>query len=101
VLTQDGSELGRVTELRTTGHSSSKPHQNLRVTHLQYGPHVAGSELGYTADPAQGPLPLGALIRWWQRRERLAPLSDILKVDQRAGTVTIAHETTHIHPHKA
>jgi hypothetical protein len=101
VLSQSGSELGTVTELRCTGRPRAQPQENLRVTHVQYRPHTVGSELGYTADPAQGPLPLRALIRWWQRGECLAPLSDVVAVDSQAGTVTIAPRDQSRPPHDA
>ena len=99
VLSQSGAVLGTVTDLRCTGRPRAQPQESLRVTHVQYGPHTVGSELGYTDDRTQGPLPLGALIRWWQRGERLAPLADVVAVDPQAGTVTIARETGHVHPH--
>ncbi len=101
VITQTGSELGRVTELRCLGPKAGGRQRSLRVTQLEYGRHTAGSELGYSADPAQGPLLLARAIRWWQRDTRVAPLADVLAVDPDAGTVTITRESSHVHPHEA
>jgi sporulation protein YlmC with PRC-barrel domain len=99
VLARDGSELGVVLELLCAEPASGGHRDHLTVTHVEYGQHVAGSELGYDADPRQGPLAVGAVVRWWQRGHRVAPIEDVVDVDLEAGTLRVASETRHVHPH--
>jgi sporulation protein YlmC with PRC-barrel domain len=99
VFAHDGSELGVVHELLCAEPDPGRDRDHLRVTHVQYGPHRAGSELGYDSDARQGPLVVGAVVRWWQRGQRVAPLEDIVDVDVEAGTLQVRSHTRHVHPH--
>lgn len=100
VFAQDGTELGVVTELLCAEPLDGRVHDHLRVTHVQYGHHAAGSELGYDSDARQGPLVVGAVVRWWQRGHRVAPIEDVVDVDLEAGTLRVASHGSHVHPHQ-
>lgn len=100
VLDADGVELGVVTELLCDPRPTHRPAAGLRVTHLEYGVHAATSELGYNADSRQGPLVVSAVLRWWQRGNRVAALEDLRSLDLEAGTVTVLRHGDHVHPHQ-
>ena len=99
VFARDGSELGVVQELLCTGPGTGRAQGHLRVTHVQYGHHTAGSKLGYDSDSRQGPVVVGAMVRWWQRGHRVAPIEDVVDVDLEAGTLRVTSHTSHVHPH--
>ena len=99
VFARDGSELGVVLELLCTEPASGRRRDHLAVTHIQYGHHPAGSQLGYDADARQGPLVVGAVVRWWQRGHRVASIEDVVDVDLEARTLRVAAHTSHVHPH--
>lgn len=99
VFADDGTELGVVIELLCAEPAGGRPRDHLRVTHLEYGHHEAGSELGYNSDSGQGPLVVGALVRWWQRANRVAPIEDVVDVDLGAGIVRVRSHASHVHPH--
>ena len=100
VFAHDGSELGVVQELYGVRPGTGRAHHHLRVTHVQYGHHTAGAELGYDADARQGPLVVGAVVRWWQRGHRVAPIEDVVDVDLEAGTLRVTSQARHVHPHE-
>jgi hypothetical protein len=100
VFGRDGSELGVVQELLCVGPGTGHARDHLRVTHIQYGHHAAGSQLGYDSDARQGPLVVGAVVRWWQRGHRVAPIGDVVDVDLEAGTLRVASHDGHVHPHE-
>jgi sporulation protein YlmC with PRC-barrel domain len=95
-----GTALGVVTEVLGAVQPGRRPLEGLRVTHLEYGTHATLSELGYDADPRQGPWLVGALVRWWQRENRVAALEDVVDLDLDARTVTVARPGRHPHPHR-
>ena len=99
VFADDGTELGVLNELLCAEPAGGRPRDHLRVTHVEYGLHTAGSELGYDSDPRQGPLAVGALVRWWQRADRVAPVEDVVDVDLEAGTLRVRSHLRHVHPH--
>jgi hypothetical protein len=99
VFGDDGTELGVVNELLCAEPPAGQVRDHLRVTHVEYGVHQSGSELGYNADAGQGPLVVGALVRWWQRGNRVAPLEDVDDVDLEAGTLRVSSPARHVHPH--
>lgn len=99
VFGDDGTELGVVNELLCAEPPAGQVRDHLRVTHVEYGGRLSGSELGYNADSGQGPLVVGALIRWWQRGNRVAPLQDVDDVDLEAGTIRVSSAAEHVHPH--
>jgi hypothetical protein len=43
---------------------------------------------------------VGALVRWWQRGSRLAPVEDVTAVDLAASRVTAKGHLDHVHPHQ-
>ena len=90
VFADDGTELGVVNELLCAEPPAGRARDHLRVTHVEYGGHLSGSELGYNSDSGQGPLVVGAVVRWWQRGNRVAPLEDVVDVDLDAGTVRVS-----------
>lgn len=100
VIAAEGVELGVVTELLCDPRPTRRPEGGLRVTHLEYGVHAATSELGYNADSRQGPALLRAVLRWWQRDNRVAALEDVEALDLEAGTVTVLRHGDHVHPHQ-
>ena len=100
VFAHDGSELGVVQELWCVARGAGRTRHHLDVTHVQYGHHTAGAELGYDSDARQGPLLVGAVVRWWQRGHRVAPIEDVVDVDLEAGTVRVASHAHHVHPHQ-
>lgn len=99
VLGDDGAELGVVHDLVCVEPPGRRRRDHLVVTHLVYGPHRAGSQLGYDADRRQGPLLVGALVRWWQRAHRVAPLEQVASLDLEVGTVQVLSAGEHVHPH--
>lgn len=99
VFAHDGSELGVVHELLCVEPPAGRAREHLQVTHVEYGHHQSGSELGYDADARQGPLVVGAAVRRWQRGHRVAPIEDVLDVDVEAGTLRVASHAEHVHPH--
>ena len=99
VFAEDGTALGRVNEVICTAHTDDRQ-DNLRITQLEYGQRSAGSKLGYNEHSDQGPLMVGALVRWWQRGSRLAPVEDVTAVDLAAGRVTTRGHLDHVHPHQ-
>ncbi len=99
VFAEDGTELGVVDELLCAEPPPGHARDHLRVTHVEYGLHESGSELGYSSDSGQGPLVVGVLVRWWQRANRVAPLEDVDHVDLDAGTLRVRSHTHHVHPH--
>ena len=64
VLGPDGEAAGRISELGCHGGPADGWQKAMTVAHVQYMRHLAGSNLGYTADRHQGP----ALLRWTMRR---------------------------------
>ncbi|WP_457254751.1 hypothetical protein [Pedococcus sp. P5_B7] len=98
VFARDGSELGVVLDLLCADPASNRARDHLTVTHVQYGPHTAGSQLGYDADSRQGPLVVGAVVRWWQRGHRVASIEDVVDVDLDAGTLRVSSPARHVHP---
>lgn len=99
VLDRDGVELGVVCELRCSGVPAGRPRPTLEVTHLHHTAHLVGSNLGYGEDARQGPLLVGAIVRRWQRHDRVVPLRDVVDIDWAARTVTVARHEGHAHPH--
>jgi sporulation protein YlmC with PRC-barrel domain len=99
VFAEDGIALGRVNEVVCTGPAGDR-RDHLRITDLEYGHRSAGSKLGYNEQSDQGPLMVGALVRWWQRGSRLAPVEDVTAVDLAAGRVTVRGHLDHVHPHQ-
>lgn len=99
VLDRDGSELGVVADLRCSGVPAGRPRPTLEVTHLHHTAHLVGSTLGYGEDPQQGPLLVGALVRRWQRHDRVVPIRDVVGIDWEARTVTVTGHELHQHPH--
>lgn len=100
VFGDDGAELGVVQDLVCVEPPGRRRRDHLRVTHVVYGTHRAGSELGYDADRRQGPLAVGVLVRWWQRAHRLAPIELVASVDLTAGTIRVVSASDHVHPHE-
>lgn len=100
VLAPEGAHLGVVTELFCAEPTGGRPRDHLRVTHIEYSGHRAGSELGYNDDSRQGPIGVGMAIRWWQRDSRVAPVGDVTAVDLQAGTISVTRHLEHVHPHR-
>ena len=94
-----GRSSGSSTSCCAPSRRQGESRDHLRVTHVEYGGHLSGSELGYNADSRQGPLVVGAVVRWWQRGNRVAPLEDLDDVDLEAGTVRVSSPDRHVHPH--
>jgi sporulation protein YlmC with PRC-barrel domain len=68
--------IGVICELRCTGRPPGRRQAELPVTHFQYTQHLAGSELGYAADPQQGPRLIRSLVRRWHRDDRVVAVTD-------------------------
>ncbi|GAB3053540.1 hypothetical protein GCM10027053_12530 [Intrasporangium mesophilum] len=66
-------QVGRLCEIHAAAEPLDAPQTPMQVTHLQYGQHLRGSELGYNADSKQGPWLVAALVRFWQRGNRAVP----------------------------
>ncbi len=99
VQDENGNALGHINEVVSVEPAGGLPGQ-LRVTHLEYGNHEAGAELGYNEHSDQGPVLVGALVRWWQRDSRVAPIEDVTTLDLDAGCVTVRTPRDHVHPHE-
>ena len=95
-----GRSWGRSTSWYCVEPPAGGVRDQLRVTHLEYGSHKAGSGLGYNEDSHQGPLLVGAVIRWWQRDSRVAPIDDVTAIDLGAGRITVTAHDDHVHPHR-
>jgi sporulation protein YlmC with PRC-barrel domain len=98
VVTPEGGELGLVSELRGTGVTEARP-STIEVTHLHHSARRVGSGLGYGQEARQGPLLVSALIRRWQRHDRVVPWADVIAIDWATKSVTVARHTGHRHPH--
>ncbi|MGW5240727.1 PRC-barrel domain-containing protein [Monashia sp. NPDC004114] len=66
-------QVGKLCEIHTAAGPLDAPQTPMQVTHLQYGQHLRGSELGYNADSKQGPWVVASLVRHWQRGNRVVP----------------------------
>jgi sporulation protein YlmC with PRC-barrel domain len=96
-----GTTLGVLCELRCSGQPANQRQTTLTVTHLQVTPHPAGSQLGYGADPHQGPAPLAALTHWWQRHDLLLDINDIDRNADAANHIQLKASARPTHPHRA
>lgn len=96
---EGGADVGRICELRCAGRPADERQETMRVTHLQVARHMSGSELGYGADPSQGPRLLGALIRRWQRDDRLIPMDALTTVDLDTPRIVVSSSASLWHPH--
>ena len=92
-------ELGRLCEI----HAAAKPLDGrqaaMRVTHLQYGRHQRGSELGYSADRKQGPWLVAVAFRRWQRDNRVVPVALVRDLGGPDAPVVVTSTTDLRHPH--
>jgi sporulation protein YlmC with PRC-barrel domain len=96
-LSPDGDQLGRLRDLWALGGPHDGHPGPLRLTHLQFTSHRLGAELGYSADPRQGPALVRAFFRGLHRNDRVVPISDLVAIDDTAGTIAV--QTTHMrHP---
>ena len=97
----DGSdhEMGRVCELYCQARPLDGPQSPMRVTHLEYGRHQRGSELGYTSDPEQGPWVLAQILRGWQRHNRVVPVTSIERLSDPEGPLVVRDTSSLPHPH--
>jgi hypothetical protein len=105
VTDADGAELGVVCELRCDASSVERIEEadragGWRVTHLQTTRHLSGSELGYGADPRQGPWLIAKVVRAWQRHDRLLPLSHVASLTAADGHVRLTRAARPVHPHE-
>jgi sporulation protein YlmC with PRC-barrel domain len=88
VVHGDGSDAGRVVEVRAVQVTELSSRVGpLLVTSLVHGPRRLGGGLGYREDPAMGPLPLGAALRWWHRHDAETGWADVRSVDWAASVV--------------
>jgi hypothetical protein len=71
----------------------------MRVTHLQYGRHQRGSELGYNADRKQGPWLVAVAFRRWQRDNRVVPAALVRDLGGPDAPVVVTSTTDLRHPY--
>jgi len=90
VVTADGSDAGRVVEVRAVQDSPMASRVGaLRVTSLVHGPHRLGGELGYREDTGMGPALLGAALRRWHRQDTETPWDGVRAVSWRTSQVQL------------
>ncbi len=90
VLRADGSDAGRVVEVRAVPVTEMSTRVGpLVVTSLLHGPHRLGGELGYREDPRMGPRLIGSALRWWHRHDVESSWDDVRSVDWAAGHVRL------------
>ncbi|GAA6527647.1 hypothetical protein [Intrasporangium sp. DVR] len=94
VLDEDGHHLGDLIEV----HCRSGP-RRWTVTHLQVTRSALGTELGYHADPHQGPALLKWAFRRLQRRDLLVPVADITEIRDEPSRVVVSTRADRRHPH--
>ena len=104
VVDAGGAKLGVVCELRCDASAldaadGAAEARGWRVTHLQTTRHPSGSELGYGADPRQGPWLVARVVRAWQRHDRLIPLGEIADLWAADPSVRLRREARPVHPH--
>ena len=99
VVDDRGHDLGRVCEIHCEGRPPDGPQAPMRVTHLQYARHLRGSELGYSADREQGPWIVAALLRHWQRDNRIVPWASIDRLGDPDGPVVVRGADVLRHPY--
>ena len=82
VLAADGSDAGRVVEVRARQATAMSSRVGpLVVTSLVHGRRRLGGELGYREDTQMGPRLLGAALRWWHRHAVETRWEDVSRVD--------------------
>jgi sporulation protein YlmC with PRC-barrel domain len=99
VFSADGRRLGQVVELHGAGRPAGAHQVPIEVVAVQVGPHGRGTQLGYTDDPRQGPAIVGALVRRWQRANRVVPVEGVAGWPRDRLVVADADRT--VHPHIA
>jgi sporulation protein YlmC with PRC-barrel domain len=89
VVAPDGRELGRVRDVRLIqdGPPLGTGLAALRVASLIVGGGRSSRLLGYARDPVGGPWPLHALVRWFDRGERIVHWDEV--AEYRNGVVTL------------
>jgi len=100
VVDATGDELGRICEVHCVGRPPGGPQAAMTVTHLQYGRHQRGSELGYTSDREQGPWIVAALLQRWQRDNRVVPVTSVDGLGDSEGPITVPDPETLRHPYR-
>ena len=101
--------IGHICELRCAGRPPGQRQEELIVTHLQYTRHRVASELGYAADPRQGPGLIRELVRRWHRDDRVVAVTDTRlhvgpprsagRPGSRELHVRVGDTARHRHPH--
>lgn len=98
VVDAAGQRLGVLCEVRCSG-GPSENRKSLKVTHLHATRHLSGSELGYGADPKQGPAAVGALVRRWQRSDLLIEIGGVKRITEEPVQIELKAGATPVHPH--
>ena len=93
-------DLGRICEIHAAAGPLDRPQVPMQVTHLQYGRHLRGSELGYNADRKQGPWIVAAVVRHWQRDNRVVPMGGIGDLWSTDGQVVLTGAGGLSHPYE-
>jgi hypothetical protein len=92
-------DVGLVCELHAAAGPLDRPQGPMQITHLQYGRHQRGSELGYNADQKQGPWVVAALVRHWQRENRVVPMVRLKDLGSADRPVVIPNSAGLPHPY--
>lgn len=94
VLDEDGHRLGDLIELHT-----GIGNERWTLTHLQVTHSPLGTELGYHADPHQGPALLRRAFRHLQRHDVLVPVGEITEIRTEPARVVVTRSGARRHPH--
>jgi len=77
-----GTQVGRVCELRCVGPPHDERQRALPVRWLLFTPRLAGWQLGYSADPRQGPWVVRRYLRARRNRDRIVDLEQLGGLEQ-------------------
>ncbi len=95
VVDEAGRRLGDIIELRCD--PASEP---WLVTHVHCTQSILGTELGYHADPRQGPAVLRRIFRRLQRLDLLIPVGEVTAIHQDQRRVVVTQRDHRRHPHR-
>ena len=91
----DGTRLGRVVDLRVARDPAVPDVPVYVVQGLLVGRGRTGGLLGYDRRQEQGPVALGALMRWLHRDTRLVEWQEVAVVDWDSGVVRVTTDAYH------
>ena len=94
VVDESGRHLGSLIELHC-----GIGNERWTVTHLQVTRSPLGTELGYHADPDQGPVVLQRAFRRLQRHDLLIAVGEVREIDTEPPRVVVETRDDRRHPH--